>query len=265
MMIYKREMKKNIKSLMIWSVILAGIILMTLSIYPQFTQDQQTMEDLLSAYPDSFKQAFGMDRLDIGSLLGFYGMQVHFMTTLFGSIFAVMLSSNMIAKEENEKTIEFLLSKPITRVRVITEKLLAVLSNIVILNSVIVVVCLIGFQFADENIPIKTFSLLILGTFLMHVTFATVAYFLSAIMKKSRTITSISLGLVLISYFLSVIAGITSSLDFLKYFSLFEYIDAADVISTESLHSLYVGIMLGVITLSIWGTFHYYRKKDIAT
>lgn len=265
MMIYKREMKKNTKSLVIWSVILAGIILMTLSIYPQFTQDQQTMDDLLSAYPDSFKQAFGMDRLDIGSLLGFYGMQIHFMTTLFGSIFAVMLSSNMIAKEENEKTIEFLLSKPITRFRVVAEKILAVLSNIVILNVVIVIVCLIGFQFADEQVPFKTFSLLILGTFLMHVTFAAIAYFLSAVMKKSRTITSATLGLVLISYFLSVISGITSSLEILKYFSLFEYIDAAEIIANESLHFLYVAIMLAVIALSVWGTFYYYQRKDIAT
>ncbi|WP_270182095.1 ABC transporter permease subunit [Alkalihalobacillus sp. CinArs1] len=264
MMIYNREMKKNMKSLLIWSIILAGIILMTLSIYPQFTQDQQTMNDLLSAYPDSFKQAFGMDRLNIGSLLGFYGMQIHFMTTLFGSIFAVMLASNMIAKEENEKTVEFLLSKPITRARVIAEKLLAVLTNIVILNVVIMLVCIVGFQFADEDVPLKTFGLLIIGTLLMHITFAAIALLLSAIMKKARTITSVSLGLVLISYFLSVVSGITDGLEFLTYFSLFKYIDPADIISNESLNSLYVGIMLIVIVLSIWGTFSYYRKKDIA-
>ncbi|MYL54990.1 ABC transporter permease subunit [Pontibacillus yanchengensis] len=265
MLIYNREIRKNAKALFIWGIILGGIILMTLSIYPQFTQDQETMNDLLSAYPDSFKQAFGMDRLDIGTLLGFYGMQVHFMTTLIGSIYAVMLASNMIAKEENEKTIEFLLSKPITRTRIMTEKSLAVLTNIILLNVINVVVCLIGFQFANEDIPMKTFMVLIIGTILLHITFAAVAFLLSVIMKKSRTITSVSLGLVLISYFFGVVSGITEDMEVLKYASLFKYVDAADIISEGAIDLLYLSIMIGITLISTWLSYAFYLKKDIAT
>jgi ABC-2 type transport system permease protein len=263
-MIYKREFRKNLKSLIIWGIVLGGIILMTLSIYPQFTQDQETMKDLLKAYPDSFKEAFGMNRLDYGTLLGFYGVQVHFMTTLLGSIFSVMLASNIIAKEENEKTIEFLLSKPITRTRIITEKLFAVLTNILLLNVMTAVVCLIGFQYADEEVSMKTFGVLIIATFLMHITFAAVAFFLSAIMKKSRTITSVSLGIVLLSYFSSVVSGISEDLEMLKYISLFKYVDAADIITDKAINPLYLMVMLIVIVCSIALTYVTYHKKDIA-
>ena len=136
MMIFKREFSRNKKSLIIWSIILVGLILMTLSIYPQFAEQQESMEELLKAYPEPLKKAFGMDTLSLGSLIGFYAIQVYFMTTLLGSIYAVMLAANIVAKEENEKTIEFLLAKPISRSQILTEKLLAVFTNVVILNLV---------------------------------------------------------------------------------------------------------------------------------
>ncbi|PGT82342.1 ABC transporter permease subunit [Bacillus sp. AFS040349] len=263
-MIYQRELKKNLKSLIIWGFALSGIILMTLSIYPQFTQDQETMKELLNAYPDSFKQAFGMDRLDYGSLLGFYGVQVHFMTTLFGSIFAVMLASNIVAKEENEKTIEFLLSKPITRMQIMTEKWLAVMTNIALLNIIIMVISLIGFQFAEEDPSMKTFILLVLATFLLHITFAAISFLLSTTMKKARTITSVSLGFVFLSYFLSVVSGITENLEGLKYFSFFKYIDAADIIANQSIKLLFLCIMITIATIMIVLSYVAYHRKDIA-
>lgn len=265
MMIYRRELKKNAKALIIWSLVLFGIILMTLSIYPQFSANQETMNDLLSAYPDSFKQAFGMDRLDLGTVIGFYGMEIHLMTTLLGSIYAVMLGANMIAKEENEKTIEFLLSKPITRTRIVGEKLAAVVTNIVLFNVVILTACLIGFQFGDDAVAVKPFTVLLLATLLLHLTFGAIALLLSAVMKKSRTITSVSLGLVLMSYFLSVVAGISEDFEMLKYFSFFKYVDAADLISDNAMKPLNLIIMLIVFGLCLALTFLIYRKKDIAT
>ncbi|MBM7602830.1 ABC-2 type transport system permease protein [Metabacillus crassostreae] len=264
MFIYQRELKKNLKSLIIWSIILGGLIIMTLSVYPQFTKDQQTMNDLLSAYPDSFKEAFGMNRLDIGTLLGFYGMQIHFMTTLLGSIYTVMLASNIIVKEENEKTIEFLLSKPISRVRVIGEKLLAVFTNVLLLNTVIVATSFIGFQFADEQVFLNTFNIIILSTLLLHMTFGAVSFLLSAVMKKSRTATAVSLGIVFISYLLSVISGISEELEVLKYVSLFKYVDAADLIAENAIQPLYLVIMLAIMLLGSLLTFVVYQKKDIA-
>ncbi|MFD2671052.1 ABC transporter permease subunit [Marinicrinis sediminis] len=263
-MIYKRELRKNVKSLLIWSVILCGLILMSLSIYPQFTENKDMIDELLQAYPEPFKEAFGMNDLDFGSLLGFYGVEIHFMVALLGSIYAVMLASNILSKEENEKTIEFLLSKPITRSQILTEKLGAVLTHILIFNLLIMIVSLIGFQFSSEDYALSTFLFLILGTVLMHLTFAALAFLLSSFMRKSRTITAVSLGLVLISYFLSIVSGMTEQLEGLKYLSLFKYVDAADIIKESALSPLYAFLMLVVIAASIGLTYSTYRKKDIA-
>ena len=203
-MIFKREISRNLKSLIIWSLVLGGLVLLMLSIYPQFNMNNQNMKELLSAYPEPLKKAFSMDKLDMGTILGFYGIEIYMMTTLFGSIFASMLASNIISKEENEKTVEFLLSKPVTRTQIVTEKLLAMSANILILNSITAIISILGFQFAkNEQVSMKTFSLLVIATILLHFTFATISFFLSTIIKKSRNILSVSLGLVFVCYFLA--------------------------------------------------------------
>ncbi|MFC0272567.1 ABC transporter permease subunit [Metabacillus herbersteinensis] len=263
-MIFKRELLRNRKSLIIWSIILVGLILMTLSIYPQFAEQQESMEELLKAYPESMKKAFGMDTLSMGSLIGYYGIQVYFMTTLLGSIYAVMLAADIVAKEENEKTIEFLLAKPISRSQILTEKLLAVFINVVILNLVIVLVSLVGFQFSEQDIAMKSFLLLSIAQLLLHLSFAALAFLLSAIMKKTRTIVSVSLGIVLLSYLLSMVSGISDQLEFLQYVSFFKYVDAADIIPDNTIKPLYLVIMTVVIIGSISATYLFYRKKDIA-
>ncbi|WP_232066003.1 ABC transporter permease subunit [Bacillus sp. KH172YL63] len=265
MLVYKRELKKNMKSLIIWGVVIGGLILMTLSIFPQFSKEQETMTQFLDAYPEEFKKAFSMDRLDLGTIVGYYGMQVHMYTTLLGSLFAVMLSSNIIAKEENEKTIEFLLSKPVSRARIVAEKAMAVVTNILLLNGVIVIISLIGFQFADERMPFKIHAVFIGATILIHLTFAAIAFLLSAVMKKSRTITAASLGVVFISYILSIMSGISEDLDMLKYISVFKYVDAPELIADQALSPLYLLIMTGIILLGGVGTFLHYNRKDIAS
>jgi ABC-2 type transport system permease protein len=264
-MIFKRELKRNLKSLIIWSIVLSGLILVTLSVFPQFAQQQKNMAKLLEAYPESIKKAFGMNELNMGDLMGFYGVEIYMMTTLLGSIYSAILASNILAKEENEKTIEFLLSKPITRSRIVTEKLLAVLVNILIFNGVSTIASIIGFQFAkDPDVPTDTFSLLIAATILLHLTFSAIAFMLSSLMKKTRNILSISLGVVLAAYFMNVMAGISEDLEFLKYFSPFKYVDAASIINDNEIKLLYIFIMVAVILISIVTAYMVYRKKDIA-
>jgi ABC-2 type transport system permease protein len=264
-MIFKREISRNLKSLIIWSIVIGGLVLLMLSIYPQFNMNNESMNELLNAYPESLKKAFGMDKLDMSSILGFYGIEIYMMTTLFGSIFASMLASNIISKEENEKTVEFLLSKPVTRTQIITEKFLAMSANILIFNGIIAIISILGFQFAkNEQLSMKTFSLLVIATILLHFTFATISFFLSTIIKKSRNILATSLGLVFLCYFLGVISGISDKFKNLKYLSPFKYVDAGDILVNNAIEPLYIIIMVSVMVISIALTYAVYRKKDIS-
>lgn len=263
-MIFQREFKRSRKSLIIWSLVLACLIIWLLSIFPSFADQQKSMEDIFNAYPESMKKMFGMDQLSLGTLMGFYGIEIQMMTTLLGSIYAAMLASNIVAKEENEKTIEFLLSKPVARSQIIAQKLFVVIVNIMILNGVSTIASLIGFQFSkDENFPGKTFALLVIATILLHLTFAAISFLFSSILKKTRNVLSVSLAVVIITYFLNVMSGLTEDMEALKYFSPFKYVDAASIINENMLEPIYITIMAAIILISISAAFMIYKKKDI--
>jgi ABC-2 type transport system permease protein len=157
-----------------------------------------------------------------------------------------------------------LLSKPVTRTEIITQKLLAVTVNVVLLNIFIILVSLIGFGLTkDADVSIKTFMLLSAATLMLHLTFAAVSFLLSTIMKKTRNIVSISLGIVFVEYFLHVMSGVSDKLKDLNYVSAFSYVDASKIITSNELEPLYVFIMAAVIILSSASAYIIYRKKDI--
>ena len=52
------------------------------------------------------------------------------------TIHAAMLGATIIAKEERDKTSEFLFAKPVLRSTIITAKLLAAFVNIVVFNLI---------------------------------------------------------------------------------------------------------------------------------
>lgn len=105
MNILVRELKGNWRSLVAWSVILAGLGLMVMAIYPSFAADQARLQQFLEAYPKEFLEALGLERLNFGEPVGFYGTEVYLMVTLFGGIYAAMLGAGLLAKEKDEKTI----------------------------------------------------------------------------------------------------------------------------------------------------------------
>src|SRR5664279_3975617 len=55
------------------------------------------------------------------------------------AIHAALLGAGIIAKEEDDKTTEYLMTKPVSRAAIITSKLLAALFNVVTINIVTLV------------------------------------------------------------------------------------------------------------------------------
>lgn len=266
MILFKREFKRNFKSLLIWTIALGGTIFLLLSMYPEFAAKQGDMSEFLKSFPEGMLKAFNMDKISYGTMLGYYSVQGFMMVTLVGSIYVSILASNMLSKEENEKTIEFLLSKPITRWKITIQKFLTVVVNILIFNVILALITFAGFQI-DKNslVEFKTFMLLVvIAPVLLHMTFASMAFLASSIVRKSRNTLSLSMGLVLMAYFFNIMAGISDKYQALKYLSPFQYINTADIIIGREIKLVYIVIMLGIMSLCIGGSLFIYQRKDIA-
>lgn len=264
MNLYLRELNKNKKGLIIWTIILAALIVMMMAFYPIIAEETEVYEKMLKSMPEGFTAVFGVGTLSMGDIFGYYAMEGFLMVTLFGSIYAMLLSSGILSKEESDKTIEFLLSKPISRRQIVTSKLLSYLTNIIILNIVVSIVLYISFQVVKQSdFSMKTFMLVSIAPLLLHLTFSAIGFLVSVFINKSKKITPISLGIVMVSFFLGMLSEITDKLEFLKYISPFKYFEVKNIIPSNEIELKYIVIMLGINIICISLAYIIYDKKDI--
>ncbi len=263
MNIYWRELSINRKGLLIWSVILAGLGVLVLAFYPTIAKQAEEFQRLMVSMPKGLLAAFGLEKISMTDIMGYYATKQYTTLTLFGSIYAIILASAMLSKEESDKTIEFLLSKPVSRSEILTAKLLSIITLITVFNLIITIVMYISLQIVKTtDFSIKTFLLLSLAAFLLHLTFACLGFLASVIIHRNQTVLPFSLGLVLVTYFLSIATALSEKLEFLKYFSPFKYVDAVDIITKFRIEPEYLIIMAAINIAAIVLSYALYNRKD---
>lgn len=264
MNIYRREMQANAKSLIIWCMTLAGLGILVMAFFPTIARQGETLQQVLSSMPPGLLKAFGLQKISLTDILGYYASKQYITIALFGSIYSIMLASGILSKEISDRTIEFLLSKPVTRSALVAYKLLSVFTLIIIFNLIISAAMFITLQIVKiKDFDIPVFILLCIGPLLIHLTFAAIGLLLSVIIRKTRSILPLALGLVLVTYFLSIAAALSAKLDFLKYFSPYKYADAIDIITSQRIEPQYLVIMLAINIIALYLTFYIYTRKDI--
>lgn len=266
MNILRFELRRNFKAFLIWTLAIVIFVMWMLYIYESsFAGGDKGMQEFVELFPESMRRAFGIDRLDLSKITGYFGMEVHLMIILFGSMYAVLLSSSLLSKEEGDKTVEFLLSRPITRSEVVTQKLLTYLTYVTLSSSLTWLATYFAMlRYEKAGFDAAAFWLLGGMTFLAILAIASLGFLGSVFVTRNRTVYSASLGLVLGLYAMQVIADGSQKASFLRYFTPFKWAFAGDILSKGEVDPVYLGLSIGVIVLSIAGAYRAYAKKDIA-
>jgi ABC-2 type transport system permease protein len=262
MNIFIRELKANLKSLVIWSVIIALLIVMAVSKFTAFAGDPEMLK-ILDSMPPAMLDVFNMRAFNLTTLSGFYGiMFIYF--GLMGAIASAMWGSDIISKEERDKTVEFSLVLPVSRSRVITAKALAALVNCVAFVLITWGMSLVAVQSFNPNQAFNSYlALQMRAMFVIELIFLSLGLLLGCVMKQYKRSASIAVGIILVTYFMSVVSGMQEKLDFLKWFTPFKYFDAADLFHTGRMNSTYLLISVGIIVVCVVVAYLAYNRRDL--
>lgn len=262
MVLLKHELKQSKVSLLIWTAVIAFMLAVCVLIYPEMTSQMNEISDMF-ADMGSFSAAFGMDRIDFGSFIGFFGVECGNVLGMGGAFFAALLGISALAKEERDHTAEFLLTHPVRRGRVVLEKLLAVLSQIVLLNVVVIGVTALSVLAIGERPEVKTMALLFLAYFLLQLEVAAICLGVSAFLHRGGL--GIGLGIAVLFYFLNIVANLSEDARFLKYITPFGYTESANIIADGCIDLRYLSVGAVFAVAGVVTAFYRYRKKDIAS
>jgi ABC-2 type transport system permease protein len=261
--IFGHEFRIRLKSVLIWSLSLTALIFFFFSIFPSFVEQAELTRQLLAKFPPVMLEAFGMNKMDLSTLLGFYSLVFVFIQLCL-AIQAGNFGFGLVSIEENELTADFLLTKPVSRPMVLTSKLLAALSSLLLTDLLVGGVSLvaIGLFNAGRTYEAGTMALVLLSMPIFQLFFLSVGLVVSLLVKRVRSVTPWSLGLAFGTYVLNAFSGVFGDVK-LEYLTPFKHFDPVSVVNNAAYDTPLVLINVGITVLALVASYWLYVRRDI--
>ena len=171
----------------------------------------------MEMFPKEMLKAFNMDISSIDSAYGWLKSEGFVFVLLIIGCYSGILGSNILLKEENDKTIEYLNSLPIKRSAIVLNKVFCGLLHIVLMVVILGIFNYVGLSLSGDFDKLQYILLSITPIFSSLVIYFGCMFF-STFTHKTKKMLGISLGIVLISYVLQVLSSLADTTEFLKYF-----------------------------------------------
>ncbi len=215
--------------------------------------------------PKGLLAVFGAGTIDLSQFSWFYAVMFLYIVVM-AAIHSAMIGAGIIAKEERDKTCEFLFVNPIKRSTVITSKLAAALTNVLFINIISTVTSIAFASYNEANSStIGKILLLMIGLFLVQVIFLSVGMLAAAVIKKPKLASPIATGMLLGTFFLSMFIKIKEGYEYLKYFTPFHYFDGIVVIRSNELELKYILLSIGIAIVCFAVMYIVYPRRDLNT
>jgi len=260
--IYKHELKMYSKSVLTWSLALALMLWLFLSLFSSFADSAQLLNASLDKFPPELLMAFGMDKMDLASVLGFYSIAFLFCQVCL-AIQAANYGFSLVSVEERDLTADFLLAKPVGRVHIMTTKFAAAFTGLTITNLVVWISSFVFINlYRDGRMYEAKPLLMLLGSIVVfQMVFLGLGVLISLLVRRVRSVTPFSMALAFGMYILNAFGGMLGD-DKLEIITPFKHFDPNNIINNRIFDPLAL-ISLAAILVSVVGSYWLYTRRDI--
>jgi len=214
-------------------------------------------------FPESFANFGGGDVFSLaGSIaLGF----IHPIALILVSVFAVGFATTAIAGERQRGTLEVLLSRPLSRRAVYLTHLAAALVLIAVAVTALLAGALVASTMVGVigEIDLADVPLAWLNAMFMYGSFATIGLAASVSFDRLGPALGVTLGILLVSYFLEILGSLWPDAAFLQPYSLFHYLQTRDIL-TGAADPFAFALLGGVAIVAIAWALVVFPRRDLA-
>ncbi len=260
----KKEFKDNFKSFLIWTTVLIVIFLIVYSVYPFIITDDtvKNLDEMMKVFPKELLKSFNMDITTINTAYGWLKSEGFMFVYLIVGFYSSLLGLQILLKEENDKTIEYLISLPIKRNIIVRNKIVVSVIYIFSMIFLLGVFNYIGLSLSGSFNQKEFLLISITPLFVAYPLFA-FNLFLSVFLHRTKKTLGISLGLVFFFYIINILSELSTKIDGIKYFSIYTLADIRNVISKCSINPICIVISCTITILFITLTYLFYQKKEL--
>jgi len=222
-----------------------------------------TSSEIFNQIPNTLKALLGFGSFDVTSMSGFFAFLFLYIEITV-AIHAVLLGSGIIAKEERDKTTEFLMVKPVSRSAIITSKFLAAFVNIVVINivSLLSSIAIVSAYNKGKDITAEVVMFFV-SLFIVQLIFLSIGAVAAAFIRNPKASGSLSVGILLASFMISKVTDLYDKLNVLNLLVPFKYFSYTDIVEGNGLS--FVAVLLSLLLAAVFfvSTYFFYRKRDL--
>lgn len=261
MNILAQELKRSFRSWLYFTLGMAAMLCIFSAFFNSLKNDVQLIDRLLQNFPPEFKAAFGFADVNLSQIEGYFSFIISY-NVLIGAVFGMKQGVSLLSEEGRRHTVDFLLTKPVRRTRVMTAKLMAIMINLIMQNLVLFGTGLIVIRLViNEPFDYSVFALISFSTFFVQLFFVGIGLCIAAIAQKIKSVMPVSLGVV---FFFFIIQLVNESIrdQKLSYLTPFAYFKGAGIISNRAYSTTYLLVDLFVFLVFVAISYRIYQKKD---
>ncbi|WP_235299637.1 ABC transporter permease subunit [Portibacter marinus] len=262
--LYRKELQRNIKYLLIWASVLIILTFTTMAMYPYMSDAGDSIASVMKMLPPAMMKAFGIDPDMFTSIVGLYNTYYGFYLVLLMGIYSGTNGATIISKEKRDKTSEFLMTKPLTRKQIFQTKMVTLFTLLILIFSIQVLFAYVGVKiFGEANVNWEIFRTMHTHGLGLLIFFTSLGVFLSMIINGRVNFMGIIVGIVFGSYFLDAISKAVEQVNWLGYISPNYYLDF-NIFAPGFGFRVFNFVFFMVLSLAlIFSSYLIFRKKDL--
>ena len=250
--VLERSLVDRRRSTIWWMLGVAAYTVVNVAVYPA-VKSQASLNDLVKEYPPALMAMFGIDaaKLDMTSAVGYLSSQMNLIGPLLLLMAGIGFGASTLAGEEDAGTLGLVLSYPITRGRVLLEKMVALVVVVGLVGLALMAAIVAGRLF-QLDIAIVDVGAFCLSSVLLGVLFGMVALAIGAVTGSKAMATGIAAGLAAATYLINSLSPVVSGIKPFRVLSPFWYVLGGDPLSNGlAWRDLAVMVGLSLLTAAV--------------
>ncbi len=251
------------RALTAWSVSLALLVAMYAAIWPSL-RNQPSMSDFLNQMPKAMRSLFAASGADMSTPVGYVQVELlAFMGPLLLIIYSVTAGASAVAGEEDRHTLDLLLANPISRTRIVLEKLGAMTAGAALLGAVTAAALLAEGRLVSMPLPVGGVTAAMVHMTLLALVFGTMALAAGAATGHPALSRALPAVVAVVAYIVNGLAPVVSWLKPAQRFSPFYQYSGHDPLR----HGLsWPATLVAVSTILVLAAIAVaaFRRRDVA-
>ncbi|WP_243387593.1 ABC transporter permease subunit [Bacillus kexueae] len=263
--LFKTMMKLNGKTIISYAFGAAVYLLLAVWMYPQIAKSTE-LNKVIEQMPEGFLNAFGFEGGMPEDLSGFLAAEYYgLIFLLILMIYCVLLSTQLVARHVDRGSMAYLLATSTSRTKVaMTQAFVLVLGLfVIVLFTFLSGVLGASWFMEDETFHLDRFIHINVLGFLVFFVVSGYCFFFSCLFNDEKRALSVSGGITVLFFMISLVSKISDKLDWLQAFTLFTAYQPDDIArGTVDVLPVALGLLLaGLLFFAL--SILVFKKRDL--